>query len=213
MRDDFDDDLIGDAGPVENIGEYLSLRADSEVYGIQGGVSVAWMMKAFRLGRQTIEKRIRGCHPIGTGKHSSPLYDLPEVSSYLVIPRHKIAEYLEDVKPEDLPEKLREGYWNAKLKEQRWEEKAQDLWRTTRVLETISDVLTDIRSKLQLIPSEVERTKGLNSEQRRVIGEIVEGVQEEIYQYILNLSKSSFTPNQSGEGVEGSRAIDEDDLI
>lgn len=212
---DDDDDLIGgDIPNVRNIGEDLTYRADPEVHGINGGVSVAWMMKAFRIGRQTLERRLVGCAPIGKGKHGSPLYDLPEAAAYIVMPKRAIADYLKDVKPEDLPENLREGVWNAKLKQQRFEEKAGDLWRTSRVIEVISEVLVDLRSRLTLIPDDAERAAGVTREQRRKIAEIVESIQEDMYQSILNLEKSQFTPNQLGEEIVSRRNREgEEDLI
>lgn len=204
-----DEDLIG--GPVtsaENIGEQLSFRTDSEVHGLNGGVSVAWLMKAFRMGRGTLERKMRGCAPIGRGKHGSPLYDLPEVASFIVMPRHAIATYLEDAKPEDLPEKMRDSYWTSKLKQQRYEEKAGDLWRTHKVIETISDVLTDLRSMLQLIPDETHRKSTLSKEQSDALTVVVEAVQQRIYEHIVDLSKNQSTPNQLGEENDSG-----DDLI
>ena len=213
-----DDDLLGDVlddiPNAANIGEELAYRTDPEVHGVNGGVSVAWLMKAFRLGRQTIERRLVGCAPIGRGKHSSPLYDLPEAASYIVVPKRAIADYLRDVKPEDLPENLREGVWNAKLKQQRFEEKAGDLWRTSRVIEVISEVLVDLRSRLSLIPDDAERTAGVTREQRQKIAQIVEDIQEGMYQYVLELEKNRFTPNQLGEEFIARRAREgEEDLI
>jgi hypothetical protein len=212
-----DDDLIGGGDDIPsalNIGEDLAFRTDPEVHGINGGVSVAWLMKAFRMGRQTIERRLVGCAPIGKGKHSSPLYDLPEAASFIVIPKRAITDYLRDVKPEDLPENLREGVWNAKLKQQRFEEKAGDLWRTTRVIETISDLLVDLRSKMTLIPDETERAAGINREQRRKLAEIVEAIQDDMYKSILDLQKTRFTPNQLGEEAMRRREEgDDEDII
>ena len=209
-----DDDLIGGGlAHAENIGEELSYRTDPAVHGINAGVSVAWLMKAFRMGRLTIERRLVGCSPIGKGKHGTPLYDLPMAASYIVLPRKAISDYLRDVKPEDLPENLRESVWNAKLKQQRFEEKAGDLWRTARVIETISTALVELRSRLTLIPDDAERVAGVTPEQRRKLVQIVEDVQEGMYRYILDLQKSKFTPNQLGEENERRSRDGEDDLI
>lgn len=202
-----DDELIG--GTVENISEALSFRT-ADVHGISGGVSVAWMMKAFRMGRGTIERKLVGCKPIGQGKHSTPLYDLPEAASYIVKPRADLTKYIESLKPEDMPEKLRESYWNAKLKQQRFEERAGHLWRTERVLGLFSETLQDIRSKLQIIPDRVDRDVGLTPEQVKSVSRVVDEVQDDIYSHILGLKNHSFTPNQLGEDQEDD---DEDDFI
>lgn len=206
------DDIIGnvDEPPVRNIGEDLMLRT-GEVHSIIGGVSIAWLMKAFRMGRATIEKKIRGCQPIGKGKHGTPLFDLPEVAAYLVSPRVDLEEYLKGVKPDALPERLREAYWSAKLKQQRFEEKAAHLWRTERVLEVVSEILQNMRSKLQLIPEGVERETGLTPEQHQVIRDIVDAVQDEMFKDLVRLGATGSTPNQLGEERAAQR--DYDDLI
>lgn len=211
QADDHEEDLIGgnDMGQVPNIGEDLNYRTDSEVFGLNGGVSIPWLVKAFHMGRYTVENKLTGCNPVGKGKHGSPLYSLTEAAAFLITPVHDIKKYLEDVKPEDLPEKLRDSYWSSKLKQQRFEEKAGSLWRTEAVLDVISGVLQDIRSKLQLVPEEMRRLGGSNDEQQRIIGELIEAVQEDIYQSILRLSSTSFTPNQLGE-ENGTTRNDED---
>lgn len=200
------DDLIGDAEEAEQI----SLRT-ADVHSVVGGVSLPWLMKAFRMGRGTAERKLMGCAPIGTGKHGTPLYDLPEAASYLVNPRMDIEQYIRTIKPDQLPERLREAYWSAKLKSQRWEEKAGQLWRTEHVLTVFSEVLQSMRTKLQLIPDRVERAQGLTVEQHQIISTIVDEVQDEIYQELVEFAKSGRTPNQLGEDRADSR--DDGDLI
>lgn len=200
------DDLVG-GDDVEQV----SLRT-ADVHSVVGGVSLPWLMKAFRMGRGTAEKKLMGCPPIGQGKHGTPLYDLPEAASYLVKPRVDIEEYIKSVKPDQLPERLREAYWSAKLKSQRWEEKAGQLWRTEQVLERFSEVLQSMRVKLQLIPDRVERESALIPEQHEVVRAIVDDVQDEMYQDLVEFAKNGRTPNQLGEAALGS-ARDEDDLI
>ncbi|MFC3724393.1 DUF1441 family protein [Neoaquamicrobium sediminum] len=201
------DDLVGGEEDVEQI----SLRT-ADVHSVVGGVSLPWLMKAFRLGRGTAERKLMGCAPIGTGKHGTPLYDLPEAAAYLVKPRVDIEQYIKTIKPDQLPERLREAYWSAKLKSQRWEEKAGHLWRTERVLTVFSEVLQSMRTKLQLIPDRVERAHGLTVEQHQVISAIVDEVQDEIYKELVEFAKSGKTPNQMGEEGDPPER-DEDDLI
>ncbi|MGF7178059.1 DUF1441 family protein [Azospirillum doebereinerae] len=178
MRRD-DDDLIGDV-PANDIGETLSFRT-ADVHMIGGGVSIPWLMKAFRMGRATVEKKLVGCVPVGQGKHNTPLYDLPEAASYLVKPRVELNRMLKDLKPEDLPERLREGYWNSKLKQQRFEERAGNLWRTERVLATFSETLQEIRTKLMIVPDRVDREVGLTPEQVAALASVIDEVQDDIH--------------------------------
>lgn len=187
-----DSDLIG--GEVEN----LTLRT-AEVHAILGGVSVPWLMKAFAMGRQTVERKLRGCVPIGQGKHNTPLYDLAEAASYLVTPRVDLEEYLKGLKPEQLPERLRESYWNSMLKRQRWEEKAGDLWRTQTVVDRLTPVLLAMRNQLQLLPDNIERVAGLTPKQMAAVQGIVDSIQAEMHRELLAFAAKGTTANQLAE--------------
>lgn len=173
--------------------------SSKDIHRIYGGVSVQWLAKAFRLTRHVVEKKIGDLRPIGTGDYGNPLYNLVEAASYLVEPRFDLDAYLADIKPERLPEKLRETVWNAKLKQQRWEEKAGDLWRTETMMAAFGEVLMEIRTKLQQIPDRVERLTGLSIEQYKLIRSAVDEVQEEVYDHIVKFSEGRRTPNQLGE--------------
>lgn len=203
-----DDDLIGGDETVEHV----TLRT-ADVHTVLGGVSVPWLMKAFRMGRGTVEKKLRGCQPIGHGKHNTPLYDLPEAASYLVKPRINMEEYIRSIKPDQLPERLRESYWSAKLKEQRWREKAGDLWRTSDVLTVFGDVLQKMRTRLQLLPDAIEREAGLDEKQFAAARTAVDAIQDEIYQELQALAKTGKTLSQLGEEDGDDTQDDEDDLI
>lgn len=154
------------------------------------------------MGRGTVEMKLRGCQPVARGKNNTPLYDLPEAASYLVKPRGDIEKYIAGLKPDELPDKIRESYWNAKLKQQRYEERAGTLWRTERVITLISELLQEIRTKLQIIPDRVDRTVGMSNEQVRALTEIIDEMQDDIYQHILSLKDKRFTPNALGEENE-----------
>lgn len=205
------EDLVG-GSPVRNLSESLSFKT-GDIHTIAGGVSVAWLMKAFRMGRAKVERKLIGCQPIGTGKHGVPLYDLPDAASYLVNPRIQLKDYLKEIKPEELPERLRETFWNAMLKQQRWEEKAGNLWRTDKVLSVFSEVLQEIRTRLQLIPEDIERAAGLSDKQHRAVTEIVDSVQDEIHKWIVDFASGGRTLNQLGEEGLGRDERDNEDLI
>jgi hypothetical protein len=201
---DEDDDLFGAAKPKS---EQISLRT-SDVHSVVQGVSVPWMMKAFRMGRGAVEKRLAGCPTVGQGKHGTPIYDLPLAASYLVKPRIDWIEALKTLKPDELPEKLRAAYWDAKLKRQRWEEKAGDLWRTVAVLETFGEVFKLLRTSLQLIPEAVDRETGITPEQRTIITRVVDEIQDEMHKSLIRFASQNMTNNMAAE-----EADEDEDLI
>lgn len=169
-----------------------------------GGVSAPWLMKAFRIGRQHMDRKLRGLKPIGEGMNGTVLYDLAEAAQYLVTPKIDIEAYIRNLGPEALPERLREAFWSSKLKEQNWMTRAGDLWRTEVVLDRVSTMLQSMRDKLRIIPDMVERETGLTSEQRKIMIAIVDDVQQQIYDDLLTFAEQGSTPNQLGEelGIE-----------
>jgi hypothetical protein len=194
--DDEDEDLIGDV-------DHVSFRT-TDVHSVIQGVSIAWLMKAFRMGRAAIEHRLAGCPTVGAGKHGIPLYDLPVAASYLVKPRMTQAEMFRSLKPADLPDKLKDSYWAAKLKQQKYERQAGDLWRTGQVLDTFAEVFKLLRTSLQLIPDAVDREKGITPEQRQIITRVVDGIQDELHGKLVLFAQERSTPSTVAE-------IDEDD--
>lgn len=207
------DDLIGtpveDDGYVEGPQDKLSFSS-KDLHRIATGVSIQWLAKAFRMTRHNVGKRIVDLKPVGTGDYGQPLYDLPEAAQLLVEPIVDVKTYLKTAKPSELPENLRETVWNSKLKSQRWEEKAGHLWRTENVMTFFGEILSDIRDRLQLIPDKVERMQGLSIENYRLIRHAVDEVQEEIYDRIVTMAKTTTIKSQlHDEKIDR----DEDDLV
>lgn len=189
------EDVIGD---LDDEVEDFSVRT-ADVHDVVGGVTIPWLMKAFGMGRQTVTRKLIGCQPIGQGKHNTPVYSLPDAASFLVKPRVDLEKYLKEIGPKDLPVKLQDAYWAAKNKEQRYREKAGELWRTEKVIEVFSEVLQQLRTKLQLIPDRIERESGLTETQRQSVSSIVDSIQDDMHKSILEFAKSQVTPSQLGE--------------
>lgn len=201
------EDLVGSVPPEEDAPEDKLSFSSVDAFLINQGVSVQWLAKAFRMTRHAVEQKLASCRPIARGTHGNPLYDLPEAASYLVDPKIDINAYLKNIKPEKLPEKLRESVWNSMLKRQRWEEKAGHLWRTETVMTRFAETLANVRQQLQQIPDKVERLTGLSIEQYKIIRNTIDQVQEEIYQEVIALNKGRFTGNQ----LNSENIVDDDD--
>jgi hypothetical protein len=154
------------------------LNDDPHLKGVNavfGGVSTVWLSKAFRIPKAKVERKLISLKPIGQGTGGAALYDLVDAAGYLATPQTGIAEYLKTIKPEQLPEKLRESYWNSMIKKQKWEEKARHLWRTEDVLEAMGDVFKLIRTTLQILPDDIHRAMPLTPEQRVSVTRVIEG--------------------------------------
>lgn len=181
----------------------------SGLAAIAGGVTTTWLAKAFRIPKNKIERYLAGVKPIAEGANGIALYDLPEAAAYIVDPKRDLADYLKTVKPDQLPEKLREVYWNAMLKRQRWEERARHLWRSEDVLVAMSEVFQMIRTTLQILPDDIDRAMTLTPEQRTTLTRVIDGIQDSIHKSLLDYSNGRATPSSLAEvGDE-----DEEDLI
>lgn len=177
------------------------------------GVTVSFLMEAFRLSRYKVEKALRRIRPTGYDRHSSALYDLAEAAACLVEPNFDVTDYLDRLKPEQLPEKMREGYWNAKLKQLRFEERAGQLWRTELVFSIYSEILQDIRTKLRILPDTIDRTVGLSNAQVTKVTRIVDKLQEDIHKHILDFAKKGNSLNRLGEEEDQNTVVEDDEDI
>ncbi|MDQ0317712.1 phage terminase Nu1 subunit (DNA packaging protein) [Amorphus orientalis] len=165
------------------------------------------------MSRYRVQTRIRRLRPLGFDRSNAALYDLADAAACLIEPKVDAAKLLRDLKPEQLPDRLRETYWNAKFKQLRYEEKAGDLWRSEKVIALLSEVLQDIRTKLQLLPDSLDRAIGLSNEHLTTVTSIVDTIQDDIHKQIVEVAASGRTVNrllEEEEEAEGDR--DQDDL-
>lgn len=161
------------------------------VYEALNGVSVDWLRRAFHMTSVKCSAKLRGLRVKGVTVHGTPLYDLGEAAERLVKPKLDLQEYLKDIKVDDLPERLREPFWNAKLKQQRFEKNAGELWRTEAVISLFGSNLKDAKERIRLITTLAESNLGLNTKQIEGLREIVNNVQEEIYNKIMALESQT----------------------
>lgn len=166
------------------------------------GVSVQQLCRMFRMTRQGVENKLRNARPIDLGAHGNPVYDLADAASYLIEPKIDIDEYLQTIKPEKLPDHLRETFWNARLKRQRYEENAGDLWRTKKVMEVVGELFLDFSNKLNLIPDLVERQTGFSPEQYRLVRSIVDSIREEMVDDAERLKRGEEVGSQLTDSEE-----------
>lgn len=167
-----------------------------QVHKVLSGVSVAWLSRAFGMTRHFVEKRISRLRPIGTGSTGEPLYDFRDAARHLVDPVVDVETYVANLKPEQIPLRWREAYWNAQLKRQKWEANAGQLWHTDAVMSALSDIFAVFRTNVQLVPDTLEQSLGLTPDQRARVVEVIDGVQDEVHRTLLKMAKEKRTPPQ-----------------
>ena len=166
-------------------------------YAALNGVSVDWLRRVFRMSSRTVERKLTGLRTIAVTGKGVPLYDLAEAAQRLVKPKMDLNEYLSDITVDDLPDKLKEAFWNAKLKEQRYLKNAGELWRTEAVIQLFGSTLKDVKERMRLIPELGEKSLGLTPDQAEGLRKIVSRVQEEVWLQIQNLEPK--TPSSVAE--------------
>ena len=120
-------------------------------------------------------------------------YDIKVAAQYLVTPKMDIGTYLRVLKATDLPASLQKEIWDARLKRQKWEAQAGDLWHTQDVMAVLSSTFAIIKSTVQLWPDTVERQEGLTDAQRDLLVRLGDTLQDEIYHGLVDAARERST--------------------
>lgn len=163
------------------------------------GVSITWLMHAFRMDRNTVKRRLAQCPPLRMERGNTPLYDLAQAAAYLVDPKVDVAEYIKNMRAEDLPPYMQREFWDAKLKRQQFELRAGDLWRTEDVLNVLGEAFKTLKSTLQLWADSMERATGLTDDQRKFLVGQVDALQDQLYQALVALRERQATRSMISE--------------
>lgn len=178
-------------------------NTETTIVQAKNGVTVYWLSQVFGMTPETVRKRLGSCPPLSQhGKGYK--YDIATAAGYLVDPQIDIEKYLKQLRATDLPPSLQKEIWDARLKRQKWESQAGDLWHTQDVMAVLSSTFSIIKSTIQLWPDTVERQEGLTEEQRLLLVRLGDTLQDEVYQGLLEMARERNTKASIGD-------LDEDD--
>lgn len=225
---DDEDDLIGDprvnvhkrreAGAILDRLVAARRKTDDALFGtihvgeVAHGVTIGFLSQVFNMDAATVRKRLKDCPPLARRK-AGFTYDLAKAASYLVKPTFNVEQYLKTMRPSELPTHLQEAFWNAKRKQQQWEEDAGVLWREDRVMEVFADLFGTIRTALQLWPETVEEAVGLTEAQRDILVKLADALQTDIHKRLTIMPKKKRTLSTLDEApAEQIVEIDSPDL-
>jgi len=159
---------------------------------IKNGVTVNWLAAVFGKTTEWVRNKLVDCPPMS--QHGKSFrYDIKVAAQYLVTPKMDIGTYLRDLKATDLPASLQKEIWDARLKRQKWEALAGDLWHTQDVMAVLSSTFAIIKSTVQLWPDTVERQEGLTDAQRDLLVRLGDTLQDEIYQGLVDAARERST--------------------
>lgn len=159
---------------------------------VKNGVTVNWLAAVFGKSDEWVRKRLVDCPPMA--QHGKSFrYDIKVAAEYLVDPKIDVTAYLRDLKATDLPASLQKEIWDARLKRQKWEAAAGDLWHTHDVMAVLSSTFAIIKSTIQLWPDTVERQEGLTDAQRELMIRLGDTLQDELYQGLVDAARERST--------------------
>jgi hypothetical protein len=154
--------------------------AASELADVLNGVSTQTLCSLFRMGRANVIRRLKDCPVKITSKNGTRMYDIAVAARYLVDPVVSLEDFISELKPEMLPERTRESFWNAKRKELLYRRDAGELWPTESVVEVFAETFKSIRKAVQLWTDTVEETVGATNEQRTLLVQLSDALLEEV---------------------------------
>lgn len=129
------------------------------------GLTIRDMVIMFRMDNRTIERRLADVQPSGE-RRGSATWRADEAAPHLVKPVGDFHQFMKRANPSDCPPILFKEYWNGQRAKAAFEENNGDLWRTEKVVSILAEVFKNLRTKLLLIPDELDRTTTLSEVQR-----------------------------------------------
>lgn len=168
------------------------------------GVTVGWLCRVFRIQRHTAERRLQSCKPLRMqGKRV--IYDVAEAAAYLIKPKLSVEHFVKNIRPDDLPTKLQEKYWDALIKKQKFMTRAGQLWHTNDVMDAFSSIFKSTKNAVQLWVDIVDEQETLTAEQRKLLHELCDSLLEDIHYEIKQLEKKQETLSSAAD-------LDDDDV-
>lgn len=189
------EDLLGGNEPDDATNAPLEIGPSPDLKEVIRGVTVTWLMDAFRMDRRSVRKKLADLAPLKYGKGNTPIYDFVQACSYLVKPKVDIAKYIKTLKAEELPLDLQGDYWDALLKKQKWEERAGELWRTNDVIEVFGEVLKHVKTSTQLWANTIDRKTGLTTEQYAILEKLTDALLDDIHKRLSEMETKRKTPS------------------
>jgi len=157
------------------------------------GASMAQICQIFGMDARDVKPKLHGkVEPCGT-RRGHPIYNLKDVAPYLVSPPYDIDEFIQKMTIADLPSILRKEFWAGLRSRQLYEKEAAELWPTSKVVDTVSDLFKTLRMSLLLTRERVEREVDLTERQRAIIVNIIDTALEDAYEKTI----AKFTEGES----------------
>jgi hypothetical protein len=161
---------------------------------IHAGVTVTWLVDAFRMDIKTVRRKLAGVEPISTNARGAEVYDFREAASFLAKPPpDQVATFLRGMRVQDLPIHLQDPYWSAMRKQQIYMLHARQLWKTEDVLEFFGETFKTMKAAMQLWVDNLDAQTEITPEQRVLVTRMVDALQEDIHARLVEMPKHRHT--------------------
>ena len=110
-----------------------------------------------------------------------------------------IDRWIDESKGADLPDRFRETYWNAKIKEMKFRVLAGELWPTETVMEVLADTFQILSGKTKLWVDDIDEVNFLSVEQRRLLQSMVDDLLAEMRKGLLERAETKVSESYVAE--------------
>lgn len=176
-----------------------STFTDADASDVASGVSVPWLATVFRISRPKLQDIIHGLRPIRINNRGVKFYDIADAAAYIVKPKMSVDDFIRTIKKNDMPEQLKESFWNSKLKEQKFRRLAGDLWTKESILTVIGELLQTIKNTTLLWADTVEEECGVTDDQRQLLLDLREQLLLDIVNKVKDQMSQTKTASQLSE--------------
>jgi hypothetical protein len=154
------------------------------------------LSKIFKVERHSVSKKLIGLKPVAEA-YGYPTFDLAEAARYLVAPpADALEEVISNMRADELPPRLKKEFWDARLSQLTYQEKAGDLWRTDFIVEAFISIFKTLSTSVRGFNGTISRQTGLSDEQRVIINDLMDGllmsIKDKIAEDPVLLSKMNF---------------------
>lgn len=151
---------------------------DEESQGmIYEGLNITQLEIIMEMDKKTIrEKLFKGRVKPSGRRNGADIYKLTDVMPYLVKPNFDIETYIKEMHHNDLPKMLTKEFWAGQRAKQDYEEKAGNLWPTTKVVEGVGELFKLVKMSALLTTDTLERQVELTPKQRDIVRNMMDGM-------------------------------------
>lgn len=156
------------------------------------GASISQLNVIFGMDNRTVTAKLSQAQLQPCGRRSGfPIYSIKEAAAVLIEPTldlddvEKLSAYVRKLNPANMPKMLTKEFWAAMRTKQLYEEDAGDLWRTEKVVEVFSELVSAVRTPLILAKDTVANERELDDRIQAILDRIIDSILEHLYDAVF----------------------------